>query len=111
MISALTRYVQAIREITPDCVISVCAAGRASTYLATLALLMGLHVRVGMEDTVYAWPHKDDLLTSNREHFVLVRDIARNLGRELMTADEYFAAIGAVPAKVRNESQKLAKTA
>jgi 3-keto-5-aminohexanoate cleavage enzyme len=95
MISGLTRYVSTIREIAPDSVISVCAAGRASTYLATLALLMGLNVRVGMEDTVYTWPHKDELLPSNAHHFKLIRDIASSLGRELMTADEYLESIGA----------------
>lgn len=90
MITGLMRYVQMIREISEDCVISVCAAGRASTYLATLALLMGLHVRVGMEDTVYVWPHRDKLLPSNAYHFRLVRGIAESLGRELMSADEYL---------------------
>lgn len=97
MISGLTRYVQAIREISTDCVISVCAAGRASTYLATLAIMMGLNVRVGMEDTIYTWPHKDELLPSNAYHFKLVRDIAKSLGRDLMSVDEYFAMIGATP--------------
>ncbi len=98
MISGLTRYVQTIREISQDSVISVCAAGRASTYLATLAALMGLHVRVGMEDTVYKWPHRGDLLDSNAGHFRMVRSIAENLGRRLMTASEYLDAIGATPA-------------
>lgn len=94
MISGLTRYVSTIREIAPDSVISVCAAGRASTYLATLALLMGLNVRVGMEDTVYCWPHKDDLLPSNAHHFKLVRNIAQSLGRDLMSSAEYLDMIG-----------------
>jgi 3-keto-5-aminohexanoate cleavage enzyme len=94
MISGLTRYVATIREITPDSVISVCAAGRASTYLATLAILMGLNVRVGMEDTVYTWPHKDELLPSNAYHFRLVRDIASSLGREVMSSEDYFELIG-----------------
>jgi 3-keto-5-aminohexanoate cleavage enzyme len=111
MISGLTRYVYTIREITPDCVISVCAAGRASTYLATLALLMGLNVRVGMEDTIYAWPHKDDLLGSNLEHFTRVRDIARALGRELMTAEEYLASIATVPANRRKVAPSARATA
>ncbi len=98
MISGLTRYVQTIREIDANSIISVCAAGRASTYLATLALLMGLNIRVGMEDTVYTWPHKDELLPSNAYHFKLVHGIAQSLGRELMSAEEYLALIGATPA-------------
>ena len=98
MISGLTRYVQeSIREIGEGCIISVCAAGRASTYLATLALLMGLHVRVGMEDTVYTWPHQDQLLPSNAHHFRLVRGIAKSLGRELMSSEEYFEMLGTKP--------------
>jgi 3-keto-5-aminohexanoate cleavage enzyme len=106
MISGLTRYVNTIREISRDSVISVCAAGRASTYLATLGLLMGLNVRIGMEDTIYVWPHKDDLLTSNAEHFIRIRDIAAALGREQMTAEEYLASVGAVSAAKRTEIKK-----
>ena len=70
----------------------VCAAGRAGIYLATLAIVLGLHVRVGMEDTVWTWPHKEDLLESNVEHFSTVRGIASALGRELMTPAEYRAS-------------------
>ena len=95
MISGLTRYVGMIREISQDSIISVCAAGRASTYLTTLATLMGLNIRVGMEDTIYKWPHRDDVLTSNVEHFVLAKLIATSLGRELMSAQEYLQLIGA----------------
>jgi 3-keto-5-aminohexanoate cleavage enzyme len=97
MISGLTRYVQLIREIDRNSIISVCAAGRASTYLATLAIMMGLHVRVGMEDTIYSWPHRDDLLPSNAHHFTLVKNIAESLGRELMSAREFLSLIGATP--------------
>ena len=41
------------------------AGGRASLHLATLGLLMGLHVRVGMEDTVWKWPHSDEMIQRN----------------------------------------------
>jgi len=98
MISGLTRYVGMIREISRDSIISVCAAGRASTYLTTLATLMGLNIRVGMEDTIYKWPHRNDVLTSNVEHFKLAHQIATSLGRELMSASEYLSLIGATPA-------------
>ncbi|WP_271609808.1 MULTISPECIES: 3-keto-5-aminohexanoate cleavage protein [unclassified Bradyrhizobium] len=100
MIDGLQRTVRLIRAIDPNSVIMVCAAGRASTHLASLALLMGLHVRVGMEDTVWKWPHRDDMITSNAEHYKLVVSIARGLGREIMSADEYRSLIG-VPAPRR----------
>jgi 3-keto-5-aminohexanoate cleavage enzyme len=44
-----------------------------------------------MEDTVWKWPHRDDLIDSNAAVFRMIRDIALSLGRELMTADEYRA--------------------
>ena len=34
-------------------------------------------------------------LTSNADHFRLVRGIAESLGREIMGVDEYFKLIGA----------------
>ncbi len=66
--------------------------------LAVLALLLGLHVRVGMEDTLWPYPHRDDIINRNVEHFQQMRQIAALLGRELMTPAEYRQAIG-LPAK------------
>lgn len=91
MIECLMRQVRLIRHVDPGAVIMVCAGGRASSHMATLGLLMGLHVRVGMEDTVWKWPHRDDLIESNAGLFRMVRDIAENLGRELMPARDYLA--------------------
>ena len=53
MIDGLMRTVRLIKEVDPISIIMVAAAGRASTYVATLAMLMGLHVRVGLEDTIW----------------------------------------------------------
>jgi 3-keto-5-aminohexanoate cleavage enzyme len=94
MIDGLMRTVRLIKEVDPTSIIMVAAAGRASTYVATLAMLMGLHVRVGMEDTIWKWPHRDDVITNNAEQFKLAAGIAKSLGREIMSADEYRALIG-----------------
>jgi 3-keto-5-aminohexanoate cleavage enzyme len=93
MVAGLTRMVSAIRDIDPDGFIMVSSAGRAGTYLATLAILLGLHVRVGMEDTLWPYPHRDEMLQQNADHFTQVRDIARLLGREVMTPAEYREAV------------------
>ncbi len=37
-------YTNRIKEIDEDSQIVVCASGRASTYLTTFALLLGLHI-------------------------------------------------------------------
>ena len=55
--------VDQIRKIDPTSVISVCAAGRASLYMTTLATMMGLHIRVGTEDTPWKYPNSDVKLT------------------------------------------------
>lgn len=105
MVDGLMRMVRSIRDIDEDAFILVCAAGRASTYLATFALLLGLHVRVGMEDTLWPYPHRDDIIKRNVEQFQQMRQIAALLGRELMTPAEYRQAIG-LPAKSMVAAEK-----
>src|SRR3972149_2445184 len=94
MVDGLMRMVRSIRDIDGEAFILVCAAGRASTYLATFALLLGLHVRVGMEDTLWPYPHRDDIIKRNVAHFTQMRAVATLLGRDLMTPAEYRQAIG-----------------
>lgn len=94
MVAGLTRTVEAIRDVDPEAVIMVCAAGRASTYLATLAAVMGLHIRVGMEDTYFKWPHREDKLTSNLEAFQLAQQLAAVVGRRVATPAETRRIMG-----------------
>jgi len=94
MMTELIQVVDRIREIDPDGFIQVCAAGRAGHYLATCALLLGLHVRVGTEDTVYRYPHRDELVESNREMVERLRQTAEALGRRLATPAEFREMIG-----------------
>jgi len=94
MLTELMQIVDRIREIDPDGFIQVCAAGRAGHYLATAAILMGLHVRVGTEDTVYRFPHRDDLVEGNREMVERVAKTAEVLGRRLATPAEFRKMIG-----------------
>src|ERR1700730_4264795 len=86
--------VDQIRQIDPTSVISVCAAGRASLYMTTLATMMGLHIRIGTEDTPWKYPNSDERLKDNLEMFNMARDIAGLLGRTPATANEYRALIG-----------------
>ncbi len=86
--------VDQIRKIDPTSVISVCAAGRASLYMTTLATMMGLHIRVSTEDTPWKYPNSDVKLTSNLEMFNMAKDIAGLLGRKPATANEYRQLVG-----------------
>jgi len=89
MVEGVTRIVNLIRDVDPEAFIMVCAAGRASMHLATLAASMGLHIRIGMEDTYYLWPHRDDRITSNLQCFELAKQLSEVVGRPIMTPQEY----------------------
>jgi uncharacterized protein (DUF849 family) len=97
MATELIQVVDRIREIDADAFIQVCAAGRAGHYLATQAMLLGLHVRVGTEDTAYRFPHRDEVLTGSVEMVHLARATAETLGRRLATAAELRQLIGMAP--------------
>lgn len=94
MCQALVNAVQRIREIDPEGFITVIAGGRPSRYLVTLALLLGLNIRVGMEDTVFQYPHKDDPCRNNAEEVKWAIDTARLLGREVMSPAEFRETVG-----------------
>jgi uncharacterized protein (DUF849 family) len=89
--------VDQIRQIDPTSVISVCAAGRATLYMTTLATMMGLHIRIGTEDTPWKYPNSDERLKDNLEMFNMARGLASLLGRTPATANEYRALIGKPP--------------
>lgn len=90
----LFMMVDQIRKIDPTSAITVCAAGRASLYITTLATMMGLHIRVGVEDTPWKFPNSDTRLKDNLEMFQMARQIAELHGRRPATADEFRNLIG-----------------
>lgn len=94
MVEGLLHLQQRIKDIDPDAVIQVCAAGRAGGYLANLAAILGFNVRIGMEDTFYKYPHKDEVITNNAQHFREFKQVCQWLGRDIATPNEYRAMIG-----------------
>jgi uncharacterized protein (DUF849 family) len=72
---------------------SVIGAGYpAELNLATLAIMMGGHARVGFEDNIFI--ERRVLAKSNAELVEKVVRIARELGREIATPDETRAILG-----------------
>lgn len=65
---------------------SVLGAGRAQLPVAAMAAAMGGHVRVGLEDSLWAGPGR--LATSNAEQVRAVRQIVEGLGLEVATPAE-----------------------
>lgn len=89
--------VDQIRQLDPLAAITVCNAGRAGLYITTLATMMGLNIRVGLEDSTWKNPNSDDRLKSNLELFDRARIIAAELGRTPATADDYRRQVGLAP--------------
>ena len=71
---------------------SVLAAGRMQVPMATMAAAMGGHVRVGLEDNLYA--AKGILATSNAQQVRQIRGIVEGLGRVVASPEEARAILG-----------------
>ncbi len=99
MTTHLLLMVQQIRQLDATAAITVCNAGRAGLYITTLATMLGLNIRVGLEDSCWRHPNRDDLTTSNLELFTRARTIAAELGRTPATANEYRTQLG-LPTRV-----------
>jgi 3-keto-5-aminohexanoate cleavage enzyme len=72
--------------------INVSSMGRTQLPITTIALAMGLHVRVGMEDNVLM--RRGELVRDNAQLVERTARIARELQRPLATADEARALLG-----------------
>ncbi len=69
-------------------------AGRNWLPVAVEAIMNGGHVRAGMEDGIYMYPHKDDLIKSSSEAVGKIRRIAEELGREIATPKDAREILG-----------------
>ena len=97
MVHGLLRMSGLIYDVDPDATI-LCVREPSSTHLVTVAAALGLHIRVGMEDTIYLWPHREDLVSSNLQALELAKTLAAITGREIASHHEYRDIVG-LPAK------------
>jgi 3-keto-5-aminohexanoate cleavage enzyme len=74
------------RSIPAGCTWTVAGIGRRQTAMATMAIAMGGHVRVGFEDNIYY--RKGELADSNARFVERVVRIAREVGREPASVQE-----------------------
>ena len=79
------------RCIPSDSPWSVCAVGLNEWPMTTMAIIMGGHVRVGLEDNIYLSPGVP--AKSNAELVEKVVRIAKELGREIATPEEARAIL------------------
>lgn len=81
-----------VAELPEGATWSVAGIGAAQLPLATLAIVLGGHVRVGFEDNVFY--RKGELARSNAQFVERVVRIAAELGRPVATPDEARAMLG-----------------
>lgn len=94
MHTGLQFMVDRIRDIDPDSVIMVGCNGRASIFLCATAMIMGLNVRVGMEDSYWLYPHRDEPCPDNGVAVTRAIEMAKLLGRRPATGDDYRRVLG-----------------
>ena len=82
----LVYLLETARKQIKDFVFSVCAAGSSQIPMCTQSLLMGGHVRVGLEDNLYL--EKNVLAKSSAEQVKKIIRIAQELGVERAKPDE-----------------------
>jgi 3-keto-5-aminohexanoate cleavage enzyme len=78
-------------SIPPDATWTVSGIGRWQLPMAMLAIVMGGHVRVGLEDSLY---YRKGELASNEQLVARVARIAVELGRPVATPDEARVILG-----------------
>lgn len=69
--------------------------GRYWMPLTVMAIILGADiVRIGMEDAVNMYPHRDDYMEGNGKAVEAIAGIARHLGREVATPNEARTILG-----------------
>lgn len=79
-------------QLPADATWTVAGIGAAQLPLATLAIVLGGHVRVGFEDNVYY--RRGELASSNAQLVARIARLAKELGREPATPAQARAILG-----------------
>jgi len=90
------------QTLAPRAIKGVCAGGRNWLPFCTLAIMLGFDmVRVGMEDTVFLYPHREEKIQTSAQAVRKVVEVAQSLGREIATPAEAKAIMGIPAAQQR----------
>jgi len=83
-----------LRYLPAECDWIAETAGRNWLPVTVEAILSGGNARAGMEDSIYMYPHSDELIKSPADAVIKVRTIAEALGREIATPKEARKILG-----------------
>lgn len=89
-------YLMTLLEYLPEgSVTGATIGGRGWLPLTVEAIMLGVDcVRVGMEDTIYMYPHKNEKINHCGQVIQKIANIARELGRDIATPAEARKIVG-----------------
>jgi 3-keto-5-aminohexanoate cleavage enzyme len=82
---------------------SAIGASKDQLAINTMSILLGGHVRVGMEDTIYY--RKGELAITNAQFVERIVNLSRTLGREIATPNEAREILGLIKPKALMEEK------
>jgi 3-keto-5-aminohexanoate cleavage enzyme len=92
-----------VRNLPPGCIFQTCALGLEAIQVNTLAILLGGHVRTGMEDCIDY--QRDEPALDNAQLVRRVARIAQDLGRRVATIPEARQMLGlGAPSQYRSST-------
>lgn len=97
MFETYNLMIQRILEVEPDSVIEISQCGHGGLWQLMFAALYGppvIGVRMGMEDSMWEYPHKDEVVDDNPSLVEQFVDILESMGRRPATASEFREMIG-----------------
>lgn len=104
-----------IRANVPGCLVGIYPGGRNWLPMVVMGILLGADIiRVGIEDCYWMYPHRDEIIKSNVDVVKIAVDMARTLGRRVVTdAGEARKILGikltsALPTKKRGGQAAVA---
>ena len=85
-----------VQETIPSSLIGLDVGGRNWLPLVNLGILMGVQVvRVGIEDSYWMYPHRDEIIPKNSDVIEKIYNLATMLGRRVVTdPDEARSILG-----------------
>ena len=89
--ASASHLIDLVRDLPAGCTWSVAAIGRDQLPMAAIAIAMGGHVRVGLEDNIY---YAKGRLAANDELVARVARIAAELGRPIASPDQARSTLG-----------------
>jgi uncharacterized protein (DUF849 family) len=84
-----------VDSLPPDSTWSATGIGRFQTQINAAAILMGGHVRIGIEDSIY-FKYQNKELATNTKLVKRIINLAHELGREIATPNEARKILGII---------------